>query len=291
MSTSIHHRESEPAAKRYARTLRSPARQNESLLVLYANVNRSAHSVESRLSAIADIWLTKHPWSPERELDGLIEAPGSRRMTGTARVCFRADLSEAGCDEQPKRAGEQRRATRLLSSRARCPPDDPRPFDREYFAVCPSCTFVEKRFGPNTTTINPAARMLSRLVPRASVAAAVSISPAQTSPSRRATSSYRSGKLVAPTTRGDLRRRQWRSGSKLDRSPSDDVGTVVVAAGPVAHRLAMSFRVAMESQQHEDNKPGAADGLPTIEWSQVETQLADLLTHDDPRSRTARRSG
>ena len=27
---------------------------------------------------------------------------------------------------------------------------------------------------------------------------------------------------------------------------------------------------------------GEADGLPTIEWSQVETQLADLLTHDDP---------
>jgi hypothetical protein len=26
---------------------------------------------------------------------------------------------------------------------------------------------------------------------------------------------------------------------------------------------------------------GEADGLPTIEWSQVETQLADLLTHDD----------
>ena len=29
---------------------------------------------------------------------------------------------------------------------------------------------------------------------------------------------------------------------------------------------------------------GEADGLPTIEWSQVEAQLADLLTHDDPRS-------
>ena len=27
-----------------------------------------------------------------------------------------------------------------------------------------------------------------------------------------------------------------------------------------------------------------ADGLPTLEWSQVEAQLADLLTHDDPRS-------
>ncbi len=27
-----------------------------------------------------------------------------------------------------------------------------------------------------------------------------------------------------------------------------------------------------------------ADGLPTIEWSRVETQLVDLLTHDDPRS-------
>ncbi len=29
---------------------------------------------------------------------------------------------------------------------------------------------------------------------------------------------------------------------------------------------------------------GAADGLPAIEWSLVEAQLADLLTHDDPRS-------
>src|SRR3981081_1821933 len=29
---------------------------------------------------------------------------------------------------------------------------------------------------------------------------------------------------------------------------------------------------------------GEADGLPTIEWSEVETQLADLLTHDHPRS-------
>jgi hypothetical protein len=29
---------------------------------------------------------------------------------------------------------------------------------------------------------------------------------------------------------------------------------------------------------------GDADGLPAIEWNQVETQLADLLTHDDPRS-------
>src|SRR6266850_1387361 len=29
---------------------------------------------------------------------------------------------------------------------------------------------------------------------------------------------------------------------------------------------------------------GEADGLPAIEWSQVETQLADLLTHDDPQS-------
>jgi hypothetical protein len=28
---------------------------------------------------------------------------------------------------------------------------------------------------------------------------------------------------------------------------------------------------------------GETDGLPTIEWSQVETQLSDLLTHDDPR--------
>jgi hypothetical protein len=27
-----------------------------------------------------------------------------------------------------------------------------------------------------------------------------------------------------------------------------------------------------------------AEGLPTIEWSQVETQLADVLTHDDPQS-------
>ena len=29
---------------------------------------------------------------------------------------------------------------------------------------------------------------------------------------------------------------------------------------------------------------GQAEGLPAIEWSLVETQLADLLTHDDPRS-------
>jgi hypothetical protein len=29
---------------------------------------------------------------------------------------------------------------------------------------------------------------------------------------------------------------------------------------------------------------GEADGLPTIEWSEVEAQLADLLMHDDPRS-------
>ena len=28
---------------------------------------------------------------------------------------------------------------------------------------------------------------------------------------------------------------------------------------------------------------GEAEGLPTIEWSEVETQLADLLNHDDPR--------
>ena len=29
---------------------------------------------------------------------------------------------------------------------------------------------------------------------------------------------------------------------------------------------------------------GQAEGLPPIEWSQVEAQLADLLMHDDPRS-------
>jgi len=29
---------------------------------------------------------------------------------------------------------------------------------------------------------------------------------------------------------------------------------------------------------------GQADGLPAIEWSQVEAQLGDLLMHDDPRS-------
>src|SRR5207248_737238 len=34
----------------------------------------------------------------------------------------------------------------------------------------------------------------------------------------------------------------------------------------------------------ETTNLGAADGLPTIEWSEVEAQLADLLTHDDPRS-------
>src|SRR3954468_3321245 len=29
---------------------------------------------------------------------------------------------------------------------------------------------------------------------------------------------------------------------------------------------------------------GDSDGLPAIDWSLVEAQLADLLTHDDPRS-------
>jgi hypothetical protein len=29
---------------------------------------------------------------------------------------------------------------------------------------------------------------------------------------------------------------------------------------------------------------GDADGLPAIEWSQVEAQLVDLMMHDDPRS-------
>ena len=29
---------------------------------------------------------------------------------------------------------------------------------------------------------------------------------------------------------------------------------------------------------------GVAEGLPTIEWSEVERQLADLLTRDDPRA-------
>ena len=45
------------------------------------------------------------------------------------------------------------------------------------------------------------------------------------------------------------------------------------------------FRVGVESQEPwKTTNLGEADGLPTIEWSQVETQLADLLTHDDPRS-------
>ena len=34
----------------------------------------------------------------------------------------------------------------------------------------------------------------------------------------------------------------------------------------------------------ETTNLGEVEGLPTIEWSQVEPQLADLLTHDDPRS-------
>src|SRR5438309_10448465 len=34
----------------------------------------------------------------------------------------------------------------------------------------------------------------------------------------------------------------------------------------------------------ETTNLGEADGLPTIEWSQVEARLTDLLTHDDPRS-------
>ena len=29
---------------------------------------------------------------------------------------------------------------------------------------------------------------------------------------------------------------------------------------------------------------GRADGLPVLEWSEVEAQIADLLMHDDPRS-------
>jgi hypothetical protein len=29
---------------------------------------------------------------------------------------------------------------------------------------------------------------------------------------------------------------------------------------------------------------GKGDGLPALEWSEVETQIADLLTNDDPRS-------
>ncbi|GAB7067323.1 pyridoxamine 5'-phosphate oxidase family protein [Mycobacterium hodleri] len=35
----------------------------------------------------------------------------------------------------------------------------------------------------------------------------------------------------------------------------------------------------METMNH-----GEADGLPAIEWSQVTTQLVELLTHDDPHS-------
>src|SRR4051812_7105237 len=34
----------------------------------------------------------------------------------------------------------------------------------------------------------------------------------------------------------------------------------------------------------EPKNLAAADGLPALEWSQVEAQLTDLLTHDDPRS-------
>jgi hypothetical protein len=34
----------------------------------------------------------------------------------------------------------------------------------------------------------------------------------------------------------------------------------------------------------ETTNLGEADGLPTIQWSHVEAQLADLLTQDDPRS-------
>src|ERR1700712_5631852 len=34
----------------------------------------------------------------------------------------------------------------------------------------------------------------------------------------------------------------------------------------------------------ETTNLGQGDGLPTIEWSLVEAQLADLLTHDDPQS-------
>jgi len=34
----------------------------------------------------------------------------------------------------------------------------------------------------------------------------------------------------------------------------------------------------------ETTNLAGAEGLPTIEWSQEETQLTDILTHDDPQS-------
>jgi hypothetical protein len=34
----------------------------------------------------------------------------------------------------------------------------------------------------------------------------------------------------------------------------------------------------------ETKNLGEADGLPPIEWSHVDAQLTDLLTHDDPQA-------
>ena len=49
--------------------------------------------------------------------------------------------------------------------------------------------------------------------------------------------------------------------------------------------LETMFEYRWSLKNHEDNKSWKRPrGLPVIEWSQVETQLADLLTHDDPRS-------
>jgi hypothetical protein len=46
----------------------------------------------------------------------------------------------------------------------------------------------------------------------------------------------------------------------------------------------MSFGQGKVGTNMKTANLGAADGLPTIEWSDVEAQLADLLMHEDPHS-------
>ena len=51
---------------------------------------------------------------------------------------------------------------------------------------------------------------------------------------------------------------------------------------PMLSRLSFENRGSLKGMKAVNL--GEADGLPVIEWSEVETQIADLLTHDDPRS-------
>src|SRR4051812_7070926 len=48
--------------------------------------------------------------------------------------------------------------------------------------------------------------------------------------------------------------------------------------------LAMSLGTWCSLKSMKPMNLGEADGLPAIDWSLVEAQLADLLMHDDPRS-------